>query len=109
MRMRAGVLSLALLGSVALASPALATNEKYRFDVPATAKAGTTLTGIKGYCAGDGSPSVLSDAFVGGKARVKGPDFFTAEADIVDEPGYYFVYMVCAGGLAMTDDVTVTS
>jgi hypothetical protein len=40
------------LGSVALASPALATNEQYRFSVPATATAGTTLTDIKGHCAG---------------------------------------------------------
>jgi hypothetical protein len=40
------------LASPALASPALATNEQYRFSVPATATAGTTLTDIKGHCAG---------------------------------------------------------
>lgn len=97
-----------LLGSVALSAPAFATNEQYRFSVPATAIAGTTLTGIKGYCAGDGYPSVVSDAFVGGKARVTGWDRFTAEADIVDKPGYYFAYMVCAGGRAGADDFTVS-
>jgi hypothetical protein len=93
---------------VAFASPALATNEKYSLTVPPLAAAGKTLTGIRGYCAGDKYPAVHSDAFVGGKARVTGLDRFTAEADMVEQTGYYLVYLVCANAtLAEVGSVTV--
>jgi hypothetical protein len=102
-------LGLAVMGVLAVATPASATTEQYRLKVPDTAKAGTTLTGIKGSCAGDGSPSLISDAFVGGQARMINPYAWTAEADIVETPGYYYAYMICAGGLVGMDDVTVIS
>jgi hypothetical protein len=107
LRTRAGVLALVLLGSVVLTTPALATTEKYSLTVPERAGVATKLSGIKGYCAGDGFPAVVSDAFVGGKAKVTGSDMFTAEAEMVSRPGYYFVYLVCANSRATVDDVTV--
>jgi hypothetical protein len=104
--MTIGILSLTI-GAMTLAAPAFADNEQYRLEVPEKAEAGKTLTGIRGSCAGDGDPSLLSDAFVGGKATVNGTGRFTAYAEIVDRTGKYSVRLICAGGKAGYDEVTV--
>jgi hypothetical protein len=104
--MAIGVLTITL-GTMTLAAPAFADNERYRLEVPAYAPASGTLTGITGSCAGDGSPSLLSDAFTGGKATVTGADRFTATAGIVGQAGIYPVTLVCAGGRVAVDEVTV--
>lgn len=104
--MTIGILTLTL-GALTLAAPAFADDEQHRLEVPDNAAAGGTLTGIRGSCGGDGPPSLLSDAFVGGKATINGYNRFTASAEIVDQTGTYSVTLICAGGKVGFDLVTV--